>query len=386
MLPNAATQGVDVSSIVIGLMGGGGTGPELVDAAVRCLHAVEQHHHVSFELLRFDDERWYDAATVEEMNESFLDAATEFYTLVRERRGAILRGAVSAPVLYKLRERLGQTFKVQPVTGIPALAALTRFTSESLDGLRFSMVRHNTLGAFHSPTERTATGARMTIEHSYDEVERFARWSFSRARTHVALAMPTRKLGHMGAMWEEIFNKVAAEHPNIGYRQMYPNMEKIGQYVRTWKQSPASGQYFSSFDTPLNFFDVVTGPESFMDYLMDDVAWAIHGESFLGCSANMSLDGFTSYQTVHGTITPIRGKDMVNPIAMIHAVAMCLRDSCKLPAAADALEAAVGAALAAGLRTFDIHRGDARYELVGSRAMTDKVLAEFARAPGAGGR
>lgn len=362
----------------LGILGGGGTGPELVDAALRCLRAVEELHGERFELIRFDDARWERAAALEVMDEGFLAAACAFYEHVRDRGGAILRGAVSAPVLYKLRERLQQAFKVNPLRGIPALAGLTRFPAAALDGLELTMVRQNTIGAFHSPSEPTASGARMIIDESRLEIEQFAGWVFGRARTHVALAMPTRKMGSIGALWEDVFAGAAAAHPTIGYRTMYPNLEKIGQYVRTRLAAPRpDAAAFASFDVPLDRFDVVAGPELFMDYLMDDAAWAIHGESFLGCSANYSPDGFASYQTVHGTISPIRGKDMANPIAMIFALAMCLRDSCGLPGPADQLHRAIDRTLAAGLRTFDIHRGDPRLELVGSRAMVDRIIADL---------
>src|SRR4051812_1343999 len=92
------------SPFVLGLMGGGGTGPELIDAMVPCLDAIERLYGVKFEHQRFDDERWLDAAETERMDDGLLAAMTDFYGMIRGRGGAILRGAVSAPVLYKVRE------------------------------------------------------------------------------------------------------------------------------------------------------------------------------------------------------------------------------------------------------------------------------------------
>jgi 3-isopropylmalate dehydrogenase len=361
------------SPFVLGLMGGGGTGPELIDSILPCLDAVERLHGVRFERLRFEDERWSDATETERMDEGLLAAMTDFYGMVRSRGGAILRGAVSAPVLYKVRERFEQHFKVNPIDGIPELAELTRFDAGSLDGLHFLMVRENTTGAFHTEGEDTPTGAAMRIEHHRVDVERLARFAFRLvpAGGSVALAMAPRKMGRVGALWQDVFEDVARAHPGFQFRVMYPNLEKIGQFVRTRRNA---GKWHGLFDVPLNSFDVIVGPELSMDWLMDDVGWAIQGEPFLGCSGNFSPAGFSSYQTVHGTVIPAKGKGIANPIGMVHAVAMYLRHSCGLLDAATALERAVRRALASGLRTFDIHRGDPRYELVGTRAMVSRVV------------
>lgn len=131
------------------------------------------------------------------------------------------------------------------------------------------------------------------------------------------------------------------------------------------------------YDIPMKQYNVVVGPELFMDYMMDDVSWAIHGEPSIACSANFSPEGFSSFQTNHGTVTPIADKDIVNPIAMIHAVAMCLEYYCQLPEAAKSLELAVRKALAAGYRTSDLHRGNSRYQKVGTKAMVEKIIHEL---------
>jgi len=213
----------------------------------------------------------------------------------------------------------------------------------------------------------------MRIEHHRADVERLARFAYRLvpAGGSVALAMAPRKMGRVGALWQDVFEEVARAHPDCKFRVMYPNLEKIGQFVRTRRNA---GKPLGLFDVPLNSFDVIVGPELSMDWLMDDVGWAIQGEPFLGCSGNFSPTGFSSYQTVHGTVIPARGKGIANPIAMVHAVAMYLRHSCGLHDAAVALERGVRRALADGLRTFDIHRGDPRYELVGTRAMVSRIV------------
>jgi isocitrate/isopropylmalate dehydrogenase len=114
-----------------------------------------------------------------------------------------------------------------------------------------------------------------------------------------------------------------------------------------------------------------------MDYLQDDVTWMIHGEPYIGCSANFSPDDFSSFQTVHGTVNPFSGKNIINPIGMVHAVAMCLEYAFDMPQAAQDIERSVRQTLTMGFRTHDIYRGNPKYTLVGTREMVDKVVSEL---------
>jgi 3-isopropylmalate dehydrogenase len=65
-----------------------------------------------------------------------------------------------------------------------------------------------------------------------------------------------------------------------------------------------------------------------------------------------SLPAF--YEPVHGSAPDIAGQGKANPIAAIRTAAMLLRYSFHLDKEADAIEAAVAAALRSGLRTGDI--------------------------------
>ena len=60
------------------------------------------------------------------------------------------------------------------------------------------------------------------------------------------------------------------------------------------------------------------------------------------------------YEPVHGSAPDIAGKGLANPIAMIASFGMALRYSFDAGVAADRLDAAIAAVLAAGYRTADI--------------------------------
>ena len=85
---------------------------------------------------------------------------------------------------------------------------------------------------------------------------------------------------------------------------------------------------------------------------------------------------FGFFEPAGGTAPDIAGKNLANPIAQILSVALMLRYSFGLNDAASAIEAAVGKAIAAGLRTGDIYTpADATAKQVGTREMGDAIAA-----------
>jgi 3-isopropylmalate dehydrogenase len=76
----------------------------------------------------------------------------------------------------------------------------------------------------------------------------------------------------------------------------------------------------------------------------------------LGLSPSASLgDGRRGlYEPIHGSAPDIAGRGIANPVGTILSAALLLRHSLGLETEARAIEAAVHAALAQGLRTADI--------------------------------
>jgi 3-isopropylmalate dehydrogenase len=81
------------------------------------------------------------------------------------------------------------------------------------------------------------------------------------------------------------------------------------------------------------------------------------------------------YEPIHGSAPDIAGQDKANPLAAILSVAMLLRYSLALPAAADEIERAVADVLGAGHRTADL--ASASEAAIGCRAMGRLVRARL---------
>jgi 3-isopropylmalate dehydrogenase len=125
-------------------------------------------------------------------------------------------------------------------------------------------------------------------------------------------------------------------------------------------------------------FDVLVTENMFGDILTDEASM-LAGSLGLLPSASLGEGRRGLYEPIHGSAPDIAGKGIANPCGTLLSVALLLRHSLGLAVEADALEAAVGQALAEGVRTPDIAAAGA--PLHGTRELGDAVLA---RLPGQG--
>src|SRR6185503_20654549 len=87
--------------------------------------------------------------------------------------------------------------------------------------------------------------------------------------------------------------------------------------------------------------------------ILSDEAAVIAGS--IGMLASASLGGRVAlYEPVHGSAPDIAGTGKANPLGAIASAAMMLRYSFGLETEARAVEAAIGAVIARGMRTADL--------------------------------
>ncbi len=133
-------------------------------------------------------------------------------------------------------------------------------------------------------------------------------------------------------------------------------------------------------------FDVLVTENLFGDILSDEAS-VLAGSLGLLPSASVgsrrTAHGLLGlYEPIHGSAPDIAGRDLANPIGTILSAAMLLRWSLGRPAAAEAIETAVGTALDDGFRTADLWPvdGAATDELrrVGTVGMTQAIVDRIA--------
>ena len=155
-------------------------------------------------------------------------------------------------------------------------------------------------------------------------------------------------------LWREVMEEIGAEYPDVELSHMYVDNAAM-QLLRAPKQ-----------------FDVLVTGNMFGD-ILSDAAAMLTGSIGMLPSASLDEAGRGMYEPCHGSAPDIAGQGKANPLATILSVAMMLRYTLACPAAADAIERAVGAVLDAGLRTPDIHTPG--QQLVNTVAMGEAVIA-----------
>jgi 3-isopropylmalate dehydrogenase len=121
-------------------------------------------------------------------------------------------------------------------------------------------------------------------------------------------------------------------------------------------------------------FDVLVTENMFGDILTDEASM-LAGSLGLLPSASLGDGKRGLYEPIHGSAPDIAGKGIANPVGMILSVAMLLRHSLGLNAEAEAVEKAVGGAIADGARTPDIARPGAK--VLSTREVGDAILARL---------
>jgi 3-isopropylmalate dehydrogenase len=151
--------------------------------------------------------------------------------------------------------------------------------------------------------------------------------------------------------------ETAAHYPDVELSHMYVDNAAM-QLVRN------PGQ-----------FDVVVTGNLFGDILSDQASMCVGS---IGLLASASLGAEQTefgtkglYEPIHGSAPDIAGKSQANPMAMILSAAMMLRHSFGREAEAARIEAAVGKALADGIKGADLG-GKA-----GTSEIGDAVLARL---------
>jgi 3-isopropylmalate dehydrogenase len=324
------------------LLPGDGVGPEVVDAAMFVLQAVQRRFGVTYETTRCAIGGAAIAAGQPALPPATLEAC--------RASDAVLLGAVGDPRfdhlprdqrvetgLLALRKGLNVFANLRPAQVWPALSAVVPFKPERVAGTDMIIVRE-LLGGLYFGEPRWLEGDRAlnTLPYSAAEVERIAVVAFTLAqgRRRRLTSVDKANVLETSQLWRAVVTRVAAR---------YPDVQVDHQYVDACAMNLALDP---------RRFDVLLTENLFGDILSDE-AGAIAGSLGLLPSASLG-DGPGLYEPVHGSAPTLAGKDVANPIGTIASLALLLRHSAKADDQAQAVERAIGAALTDGCRTQDI--------------------------------
>ncbi|MBL8327300.1 MAG: 3-isopropylmalate dehydrogenase [Rubrivivax sp.] len=265
-----------------------------------------------------------------------------------------------------LRKHLGLFANFRPAICYEQLTHASSLKPELVAGLDILIIRELTGDIYFGQPRgrRTAVDGHFpgaeeafdTMRYSRPEIERIAHVAFQAARQRRGKVTSVDKANVLETFqfWKDVVTEVHAQYPDVQLDHMYVDNAAM-QLVKAPKA-----------------FDVVVTGNMFGDILSDEAAM-LTGSIGMLPSASLDKNSKGLYEPSHGSAPDIAGKGIANPLATILSAAMMLRYSLQQPQAADRIESAVQAVLAAGLRTGDIwSEGTQR---VGTREMGDAVVA-----------
>ena len=259
---------------------------------------------------------------------------------------------------------------LRPAICYAELTAASSLKPELVAGLDILIIRELTGDIYFGQPRgrRTATDGHFpgaeeafdTMRYSRPEIERIAHVAFQAARRRSRKVTSVDKANVLETFqfWKDVVTEVHAQYPDVELEHMYVDNAAM-QLVRAPKK-----------------FDVVVTGNMFGDILSDEAAM-LTGSIGMLPSASLDARNKGLYEPSHGSAPDIAGKGVANPLATILSAAMMLRYSLDRPDAADRIESAVRAVLAAGWRTADIATAGAT--TVGTREMGDAVVAAITK-------
>ena len=289
----------------IGIIGGDGIGPEVVDEAMKVVDAAG----VEYEAVPFDlgGSRYLRDGVV--LEQEHLDAIRELDAVMLGAVGTpdVPPGVIERGLLLTLRFELDLFVNLRPFVSGP-----NRFN----DGVDMLVVRENTEGTYageggflrkNTPYEiatqgsvNTRMGAERAIRYAFDLAQ-------DRERKHLTLVHKTNVLTFAGDLWQRAFDEVAAEYPDVA--TAYHHVDAACIY---FVQDP--GRY-----------DVVVTDNLFGD-ILTDLGGAVSGGIGRAASGNLNpaRTGPSLFEPVHGSAPDIAGTGTADPRAAIISAAMML--------------------------------------------------------------
>ena len=298
----------------IGVIPGDGTGPEVVAEGLKALEAVVKRNDFSYELVSYDlgGDRYL--RTGEALPESVLK---ELQTLHAIYLGAIGHpevppGILEQGILLTIRFTLDQYINLRPIVLYEGV--WTPLRDKHPEDVNCLVVRENTEGLYVGSGGflRKGTPDEIAIQESVNTrkgVERCVRYAFElcrrQQRSKVTLCGKTNVLTYAFDLWERTFSEVAEEYKDI--EADYAHVDAICMWM---VKNP-------------EWFDVIVTDNMFGD-IITDLGAMIQGGMGIAAGGNINPHGVSMFEPIGGSAPKYTGKNMINPLAAVAAMAMLL--------------------------------------------------------------
>ncbi|MEM1550435.1 MAG: isocitrate/isopropylmalate dehydrogenase family protein [Candidatus Bathyarchaeia archaeon] len=278
----------------IALIPGDGIGPEITDATMVVLRAVQRKLGLDLEFIELE--------AGDACHERHGTALPE-ETIEKIRKSHVcLKGPVgetAADVIVKLRLMFDLYANIRPVKSYPNTPSIR-------DDIDLVIVRENTedlyKGFEFKVNEDTAVALRVITKKGCERIARRAFEMALRRRRKVTAVHKANVMRVTCGLFAEVCRKVAKEYPLVSYEEQYVD----AMAMRLIKE-PQS-------------FDVIVTTNMFGDILSDEAAQLVGG---LGMAPGGNIgENYAIFEPIHGSAPTRVGKRTANPCSMILAAKM----------------------------------------------------------------
>jgi len=332
----------------IAVIGGDGTGPEVVREGLKVLAAAADRFGFAYETMDYDIGGDRYLKTGEILPESVLDELRQVSAIYLGAIGHpdVKPGILEKGLLLRLRFELDQYINLRPVRLYPGVACPLR--GKGPEHIDFVVVRENTedlycgMGGFAHQGTKDEVAVQSSM-YTRMGVERALRYAFDYARDRrrprpwkglteqevgdgltgqLTLVGKTNVLTYVYDLWERAFHEIgAADYPEI--KRDYNHVDACCMW---FVKNP---EWYDVLVTGNMFGDIIT-----------DLGAMIQGGMGIAAGGNINPDGVSMFEPIGGSAPKYTGRNVINPLAAICAAGMML-DTLGEQEAAAAVEQAV---------------------------------------------
>jgi len=314
----------------IAVIGGDGTGPEVVAEGIKVLKVLEKKYDFSlkFDYFDFGGERYLKEGKVLDDAEIETLKAYDAIYLGAIGHQDVKPGILEKGILLKLRFDLDQYINYRPVKLYQNV--FTPIKNKTHEDIDYVVIRENVGGLYSGVGEFSMKGTQnetavQSMVYSRYQVERCVRFAFETARKRhqkpwkgfsaeeikkgykakVTLCGKTNVLTYVYDLWQRVMDDVAKEYPDV--KADYIHVDAVCIYM---------------IERP-EMFDVIVTGNMFGD-IITDLAAVTQGGMGVAAGANLNPDGLSMFEPIGGTAPAFTGKNQINPMAAIGAAHLML--------------------------------------------------------------
>ncbi len=299
----------------IAVVGGDGTGPEVIAEGLKVLNAASHRFGFKLDLAAYDFGGDRYLKTGEVLPEGTADELRQYDAIYLGAIGHpdVKPGVLEKGILLRLRFELDQYINLRPVKLYPGVE--TPIKDKTPEHIDFVVVRENTEGLYAGAGGflKKGTPDEIAVQESINTrkgVERCIRYAFEYTKKRnknnkLTLCGKTNVLTYAFDLWERAFREVAKDYPGIA-----PDYAHVDAITMWFVKNP-------------EWFDVIVTDNMFGD-IITDLGAMIQGGMGIAAGGNINPEGVSMFEPIGGSAPKYTGKNVINPLAAICAGGMML--------------------------------------------------------------